>query len=631
MHPQSRDRAIRRRASFTLWLVNFGLGLIVGGNYLVHVPDVDSAKPWLFAISALVSSVLTLTILPGALFYVASHWVRSSQLLGVMQGAFWTMFQMLLFADTRIYNVFRYHFNGQVLNLMYTRGSEDAVHLGWNVWSTVLFIILGFTLLETLVWRKALSRARAHFEHGAPTPLLRPALIWSVLLPTIFIEKTIYAQADLARDNQITHLARLFPLYARVPMEDFASKMLGVNLGIPAPPELDGIDLAYPGAIPVLSESGPRPNVLILAIDCWRQDMLSPLETPRIHAWSQAAVRSFEDHASGGNSTRYGIFSMLYGLYGSYWLPVLKQQHSPVVIDVLLEEGYEFGIFGSASMDYPELRDTVWSSVREDVRDDFPSPEPWRRDELAADAFIEWLDARENSDEPFFGFLLLDSPHQTYSYPPDKEPFQPSAPELDYVTITRNEGPPDELLQAVFNRYRNAIHHADDVAGRILEHFANSPLYENTLIIVTGDHGEEFRECGFFGHTSAFTPPQILVPMLVRGPGFEAGVETRPTTHLDIPATLLEQMGALPSVRKHWSLGGNLLSPDADRKRVISGWNELGLWTPEGIIRVPLSLMEFDVELYDYRWNVKHDDLSVLQAESKALEQLGADCHRFLK
>ena len=199
------------------------------------------------------------------------------------------------------------------------------------------------------------------------------------------------------------------------------------------------------------------------------------------------------------------------------------------------------------------------------------------------------------------------------------------------MKVTRNEGPPPPLLEALFNRYRNAIHHADDVTGRLLERFESSRHYEDTIIIVTGDHGEEFRECGFFGHTSAFTPPQILVPMLVRGPGFHPGVETSPTSHLDLPATLLEALGASPAVRRHWTLGGSLLEPQADRRRVLSGWEELGLWTPEGIIRVPLSLLEFDVELYDYQWNIHHNDLSVLRAESDALEQLGADCNRFLR
>jgi membrane-anchored protein YejM (alkaline phosphatase superfamily) len=282
-------------------------------------------------------------------------------------------------------------------------------------------------------------------------------------------------------------------------------------------------------------------------------------------------------------------------------------------------------------MGYPELRDTLWSRIPAAVHDDFPSAHAWRRDELAGEALERWLESREDDPDPFFAFLLLDSPHQTYSHPPGATPFAPSAPDLDYLSMTRNEGPAPEVLEAVKNRYKNAVHHADSVAGELLEAFERSSLAAETLIVVTGDHGEEFRECGFFGHTSAFTAPQIAVPFLMRGPGIENGVEERPTSHLDFAPTLLELLGADPDRREQWTLGANLLDPPAERRRVISGWNELGVWTPGGIVRVPLSLLEFDIEVYDYGWRLVTDDLPVLQAERATLEQLGADCNRFLR
>jgi membrane-anchored protein YejM (alkaline phosphatase superfamily) len=256
--------------------------------------------------------------------------------------------------------------------------------------------------------------------------------------------------------------------------------------------------------------------------------------------------------------------------------------------------------------------------------------ESWRRDEQAAEALIEWLAAREDGRRPYFTFLLLDSPHQTYSHPPGATPFLPSAPDLDYMAMTRNGGPPPELLDAVRNRYRNAVHHADDVLGRVLERLDASARRSETLVVVTGDHGEEFRECGFFGHTSAFTPPQLAVPFLMRGPGVANGIETRPTSHLDFAPTLLELLGADPAARASWTLGGHLLEPDPDAPRVLAGWNELGIWTPEAILRVPLSRLEFDVEVYDYDWNAVPDNFDVLQREHDVLEAVGEECNRFL-
>ncbi len=617
--------AERRRAVLTLWLANIAIGTGLGANWLVHVPRGDEWRLLAFALPALLSTLVSLTALPGVAFVVAAPLVRSTRLLGLAQSALWTVFQVLLFADTRIYNAFGYHFNGQVWNLMYTRGSEDAVHLGWHVWATIAAGLVGVGAAQAWIWRRSLALAL----RPARRTWLRPSLVWSfVLLPAVFVEKTIYAQADLSRDRQITALAKLFPLYARVPMEDLASKVFGVEVERPPRVELEGYALDYPLERPRLDPHGARPSVLVVVVDCLRRDMLTPETMPRVTRWAGQDVRRFDDHVSGGNSTRYGIFSMLYGLYGSYWFPVLAEERGPVLLDVLRDEGYDFGVFSSATMNYPELRSTAWSAIPGSVHDAFPGEEPWQRDEQAARACADWLAGRPRG-RPFFGFLLLDSPHQTYSHPPDARPFAPSADEVDYLAMTRNE-PDPARIEAVRNRYKNAVRHADGVAAGVLEALDAGGLGADTIVFVTGDHGEEFRECGFFGHTSAYTREQIAVPLIVRGPGFAPGHETRPTSHLDLAPTLLELMGADPAARARWTLGASLLDPPEGRRRVISGWNELGVWTPEGIVRVPLGLLEFDLEVYDYRWQLVPDDVALLDAERGTLEALGADCNRFL-
>ena len=62
---------------------------------------------------------------------------------------------------------------------------------------------------------------------------------------------------------------------------------------------------------------------------------------------------------------------------------------------------------------------------------------------------------------PFFTFVLLDAPHQPYDAPGG--PFQPAAEELDYVELVHSASP--ELVERMFNRYRNAVHWADGAAA----------------------------------------------------------------------------------------------------------------------------------------------------------------------
>jgi len=618
----------RRQAALLLWLVNIALGALVGANWLVHIPS--SGDEWrllAFALPALLSTVVFLTLIPGVLFLATAHVSRSTRFLGILQGGFWTLFQVLLFVDTRIFNIFRYHFvNGQVWTLMTAHGSEDAVHIDWHIWTAIAAGLVTGTIVQSWLWRRALARA----ARTGVRRWMRPSIVWCfILLPAVFVEKTLYAQAELNRDRQITALARLFPLYARVPMDDLASRVFGVDVVKQPRVELDGFALNYPLERPTLAPGGPRTNILVLVIDCLRRDMLTQEAMPELSRWAEHDVRRFDNHVSGGNSTRYGVFAMLYGLYGSYWFPVLQERRGPVLVDALADAGYTFGVFSSANMNYPELRSTAWSAIPEAVHDRFPGKEPWQRDEEAAEACSTWL-AERDANEPFLGFVLLDSAHQTYSYPPDQRQFSPSAEEVDYIEMTSNEGPDEGRLVAVRNRYKNAVWHADKVVGGILRTLQEAGLEENTLVFVTGDHGEEFRECGFFGHTSAFTPQQVEVPLLVRGPGVTPGVEDRPTSHIDFAPTVLEALGADPDLRAYWSLGANLLDPPAERQRVISGWNELGIWAPGGILRVPLSLLEFDVEVYDYRWRLVQNDASILDAEAQRLVDLGAGCNRFL-
>jgi hypothetical protein len=627
----ARTRAgVRRSAAGRLWLYNVGLGCIVGGNLLVHVPD--ETKSWLFGLTALISTTVFLTLVPAGFAIGAAHVLERPRALGAIQAVLWSVFHVALFANTRIYNMFRYHWNGQVNNLLYTRGSEDSIHLGWQVWTAIGLGLGGMAALEYFLWRRALRHAVEDDQAFEPIRrFARPAAIWlALLVPAIFVEKTIYAQAELSRDHQVKALARVFPMYPALSVEDVASWLLGVDLDDRPRVELTSREIDYPLVRPAIDPEGPRPNVLMLVVDCLRYDMIAEDVAPHMNALAGDGARVFRNHFSGGNSTRFGILSLIYGLHGSYWFPILENGTPPVMLDALLELGYEPGVFATASQNYPELRATAWARVNDKVHDDFPSLEAWRRDVESSDALIEWIEERAEEDRPFFGFLLLDSAHQPYSHPPDATHFEPSALEIDYLAMTRNEGPDPDTVKRVFNRYKNAVHHADACLGRVLHALERTGLEDDTIVIITGDHGEEFRECGFFGHTSAYTRPQVHVPLLVRGPGIEPGVEHGATSHVDVPATLLELLGADPADRPGYTVGGNLLAPEPERRRVIGGWNELGLWVPDAIVRIPLAGYAFDVEVYDIGWTLIPSDAEILKREEDALRRVAEECNRFL-
>lgn len=64
-------------------------------------------------------------------------------------------------------------------------------------------------------------------------------------------------------------------------------------------------------------------------------------------------------------------------------------------------------------------------------------------------------------------------------------------------------------ITLIKNRYINSCHHLDSQLGRIIHYLESNQLLEKTIVIITGDHGEEFMEKGHWGHNSAYTEEQI--------------------------------------------------------------------------------------------------------------------------
>src|SRR5688572_12476694 len=121
---QPGQRKLERRlcagASARLWLANIALAALICTLYLPHAPQPDSLRAWLVLAVQLVSSAVTLALAPGLLLWIAAWLVRWPRALGLISALAWSLFQLALLVDTRIYGIFRYHFNGLVWNVMTT-------------------------------------------------------------------------------------------------------------------------------------------------------------------------------------------------------------------------------------------------------------------------------------------------------------------------------------------------------------------------------------------------------------------------------------------------------------------------------------------------------------------------------
>ncbi|MBN2845250.1 MAG: sulfatase-like hydrolase/transferase, partial [Deltaproteobacteria bacterium] len=303
-------------------------------------------------------------------------------------------------------------------------------------------------------------------------------------------------------------------------------------------------------------------NLVWLVAESWRDDMLTPEIMPETWRFAQEN-QSFAHHYSGGNGTRMGLFSMFYGLYGSYWFPFLGLQQSPVFIDTLQQLGYQFNLHTSQSFSYPELDKTIFSKISRSDLHEVSEGLGWERDKKNAEEIVEFLQ-KGKGDAPFMVFMFFESTHARYYFPPESVIRKPYMEDLNYAVMDAKSH-----IVEIKNRDINASHYLDSQIGKILEALKRQNLMEDTTVIITGDHGEEFMEKGYWGHNSSFSEEQTRVPLILHIPGKGVGRVEHMTSHLDIVPTLAPLFG-VQNPPEDYSLGMDLFGSKTRDYTVIT-------------------------------------------------------------
>ena len=92
--------------------------------------------------------------------------------------------------------------------------------------------------------------------------------------------------------------------------------------------------------------------------------------------------------------------------------------------------------------------------------------------------------------------------------------------------------------------YDDCIAFLDEQLGRLLGTLERQGLLENTVVIITSDHGESFGDHGTFGHSYSVFLDEVGVPLVILAPGAPAGrVVDSPVSLRDLPATVVNLAG----------------------------------------------------------------------------------------
>jgi hypothetical protein len=527
-----------------------------------------------------------------------------------------------LWADLRLHRLYGFHVNGFVWNLLTTPGGLRALGASDRTYWLAGAVVAGVVATEAalaVALGPALDRFVHAFRRERTGPAWRPQRrIWvpalAVLLALSLGERVTFAVADLRDYTPVLRRADGLPFY--LPM---TAKRLAERVGIEASdhraldlPE-DGSSLAYP-AEPLLGAlTDPPLDVVWLCAESLRADAIDAHVTPTL---SDLAHRSlwFRNHLSGGNGTRMGVFSMFYGLPGPYWFTFLRENRGPVVIDWVVDHGYQVDAYTSDDFSYPEFAQTVFARVpHENLHEAQPGPPSWKRDRETIGAVVDRIRKRDR-DRPFFLFAFLESPHARYDFPPESVVVRPYLEDFDYVTSD-----PEASAELLHNRYRNSLRHLDQQIGRVLTALADEGLEDRTIVVVTGDHGEEFMEKGRWGHGSQFSEEQIRVPLLIHLPGQPAREIDRLTSHLDLPATILARLG-VATPPSSFGTGIDLLGPERRHFSVVADWNTVGYVDDAVKLRIPLHPTAWRRQALSTR---NDDPLSGSEAEAAMAERSG--------
>lgn len=476
--------------------------------------------------------------------------------------------QTFLFADAFIYRLYGFHLNGFVWNLLFTRGGIESLESGRSTMLTVALIVIAIVAIQSflLVLLLTLKRIRETVQTLFSRRLV--ASLGVLLLLLAAGNAVTYGISHLKGYTPVMAASRAFPLY--VPLK---IRTLGASLGLEAVRDpsfkidIDSAALHYPLRPIHQAKDHPPLNLVWLVSESLRADMLDPEIMPATWNFSKKAAR-FENHYSGGNGTRMGLFSMFYGLYGSYWFPFLEERQGPVIVDLLMKNGYQMNMFTSATFTYPEFDKTLFARIPDqNLHEAKPAP-GWQADRENISNLLEFLDRRDPS-KPFMTFMFFESPHSRYLFPKESVIREPYLEEMNYATMDLQKD-----MGLIKNRYINAVHHLDSQIARVLEYLERHALLDSTIVLITGDHGEEFMEKGRWGHNSEFTEEQIRVPLVIWAPGRPAAEIKRMSSHLDIPATLLPLLG-VTNPPEEYSLGHDLFGKTGRDFTVIASWNDV--------------------------------------------------------
>ncbi len=305
-------------------------------------------------------------------------------------------------------------------------------------------------------------------------------------------------------------------------------------------------------------------NIVIIVVDTWRPDHLASYgydirntDTYLEELYKNSGVK-FEHCISPSSWTTPAVASLFTSLYPAEHgmcdvSSMVLNERQEVLPEILKKNGYDTRAY---SLSFPISPSFNFSQGFYSFHDMARYMFHWDGDMVAAERSAEYIES--GPDQPFFIYFHLMNPHYPYNVGPFyksarssyiKALFTENALRSGFINMFQKMFFPDrpwekdELRESgLLAAYDGEVARTDEAIRRIMNTLKDAGVMENTLVIITGDHGEEFKEHGGFYHKTTVYEEQVHVPLFMfGGPIKEKGLSIScPVSLVDIMPTVLE-------------------------------------------------------------------------------------------
>jgi len=379
------------------------------------------------------------------------------------------------------------------------------------------------------------------------------------------------------------------------------------------------------------ADHAARPNIVLIIIDTLRADHLGCYGYPRgtspaidslaahgvlctdVQAQSSWTLPAVTSILSGLDARSHGAGRTGGDVYaanpGVTWLPTIMNDHSYQCLGIfnvyLLSEYFSFH--------------RGFGRFRNDPLGDGQAA-------AAVDTAMAWL-LQADPEKPFFLVLHVFDPHDPYDPPPPYDRLYAPDGTMGLTGWPVSPSGQMDVSPAVSRHltdlYDGEIAWIDSQMGRLFRGIHDAPFGDNTVIILTADHGEEFLEHGGVGHGRSMYREILHVPLIVSGAGVPGGVvDSLPHAQIDILPTIL----AFAGIDDATNGGGVPLFGEQPADRIIPASNvNTGEAVHHAAVRSNDRVALWNVDtgtVCEYDLSADPEQLHPLEASSTLVERL---------